>query len=553
MPSSAPIELDALVVGGGFCGAYQLKRLRDEGYNVKLVDNASTWGGVWYWNRYPGARVDSTIPHYEFSDPDLWKEWRWTQRFPGSEEIRGYFQFVAKEWDLDKDAVFDTTVTDATWDESNKKWDIETDTGKMYRVAYLLLNTGISAKRYIPDWPGKDNFKGTFLHPSYWPKEDPDLSTKTVAVIGTGATGIQLSQEIGKRAKEFVLFQRTPNTCLPMGQVEYTGNEQPFPQNKYPDFFVNRSETFSGFTFSFLPKKTFDDTPEERQKVYESLWKEGDFHFWLATYSDMLFDETANKEAYNFWKSKVRARLHDPRLQELFAPDEQLHAFGCKRVSLENGFYETFNRPNVTLVDTKTEPIVELTETGIKTSEREYEFDYIICATGYDAISGGLKNINIRGINGQTLTEKWKNGIKTYLGMCCAGFPNIFFTYGPQAPTALCNGPTCAEIQGDWVVQMMNDMKQEGNTKIETVEQVEDKWAADVWTYANATLLPRTKSVSLPALLPQETTPDRKQWYMGDNIPGKSREPLLYMGGTDKYHRIIKETAQQGYTGFVRS
>lgn len=213
-----PTELDALIVGAGFGGAYQLKRLREEGYNVKLVDNSTTWGGVWYWNRYPGARVDSTIPHYEFSDPAIWKEWRWKQRFPGSEELRDYFQFVAKKWDLNKDAIFNTTVTSCTWDEEAGRWHVVTSSGDNYMVKYLLLNTGFSAKRHIPNWPGIDKFRGTFVHPSYWPKEQPDLSDKKVAVIGTGSTGIQLAQEMSKRAKEFVLFQRTPNLTLPMKQ-----------------------------------------------------------------------------------------------------------------------------------------------------------------------------------------------------------------------------------------------------------------------------------------------------------------------------------------------
>jgi cation diffusion facilitator CzcD-associated flavoprotein CzcO len=439
---SLPIELDAIIVGGGFGGAYQLKRLREEGYTAKVIDNATTWGGVWYWNRYPGARVDSTIPHYEFSDPNIWKEWRWKQRFPGSEELRQYFQFVAKKWDLNKDAIFNTTVTSATWDESKHKWVVITDKGQQFLAKYLLLNTGFSAKRHIPNWPGISKFRGTFIHPSYWPKEEPDLSDKKVAVIGTGSTGIQLAQEMAKRAKEFVLFQRTPNLTLPMKQVEYDGDGQAIPASQYPDFFNTRNTTFGGFDFNFLNRGTFDDTPEKRRETYEELWAKGDFHFWLATYHDMLFTEEANDEAYNFWKEKVRARINDPRLKEILAPEKKPHALGCKRISLENGFYEIFNQPNVKLVDTKATPITEVTETGLKTTEEHFDFDYIICATGYDAITGGLKNIDISGLGGQKLTKKWEDSTKTYLGLCVSGFPNMFFTYGPQAPTALCNGPT---------------------------------------------------------------------------------------------------------------
>src|SRR5690242_9895349 len=258
------LELDALVVGGGFGGAYQLKRLRDECFKVKLVDNATSWGGVWSWNRYPGARVDSTIPHYEFSDPELWRTWRWKQRFPDSKELRQYFEFVAKKWDLDRDSFFGTLVTSATWDNINHLWHVETNTDRMFKVRYLLLNTGFACKRHIPDWPGRDQFQGVFIHPSYWPKEDLNLSGKKVAVIGTGSTGVQLAQEISKTAGEFTLFQRTPNTALPMKQTDFTGEEQTIPFQEYPEFFVNRFANFSGFTFDFLPRKTFEDSDEER-------------------------------------------------------------------------------------------------------------------------------------------------------------------------------------------------------------------------------------------------------------------------------------------------
>jgi cation diffusion facilitator CzcD-associated flavoprotein CzcO len=368
-----PTELDAVIVGAGFGGAYQLKRLREEGYNVKLIDNATSWGGVWYWNRYPGACVDSTIPHYEFSDPKIWKEWRWKERFPGSEELRQYFEFVAKNWDLNKDAIFSTTVTSTTWDEESSKWLVTTNSGEQFTARYLLLNTGFSAKRHIPNWPGIEKFRGTFVHPSYWPKQEPDLSGKRVAVIGTGSTGIQLAQEMSKVAGEFVLFQRTPHLTLPMKQVEYDGDGQAIPASQYPGFFKKRNETFGGFDFNFLTRGTFDDSPEKRQETYEELWSKGDFHFWLATYRDMLFDEEANKEA------KVRARIQDPRLQEILAPEIQPHALGCKRISLENGFYEIFNQPNVKLVDMKSTPITEVTEKGIKTTDEDFEFDYIIC------------------------------------------------------------------------------------------------------------------------------------------------------------------------------
>lgn len=297
-------------------------------------------------------------------------------------------------------------------------------------------------------------------------------------------------------ADQFVLFQRTPNTALPMKQVNYKGNEQDIPKQVYSELFAGRRDSFGGFSFNFLPRSTFDDSPEKRNATYEELWEHGDFHFWLATYQDMLFSEKANKEAYDFWKSKVRARIQNPRLQEILAPEIQPHGFGCKRISLENGFYEIFNQPNVSLVDVNSTPIVEVTERGIKTTEKEWEFDYVVCATGFDAITGGLLQIDIQGKGGQRLTSKWKDGTKTYLGMAVSGFPNMFFTYGPQAPTALCNGPTCAEYQGDFIISMMNHMREKGLQRIEARAEAEQRWCEDVRTFAYSSLLPKTNSVS---------------------------------------------------------
>jgi cation diffusion facilitator CzcD-associated flavoprotein CzcO len=488
--------LDALIVGAGFGGVYQLKQLRENGYSVKLVDSASDYGGVWYWNRYPGARVDSTVPHYEFSDPGLWKEWSWKQRFPGSQELRDYFSFVADKWDLRRDTEFNTFISRAAFDEESGVWHITSTSGKEYMARYFLLNTGFSAKRHVPDWKGIDKFRGTWIHPSYWPKQEPDLRGKKVAVIGTGSTGVQLAQELSQVASEFVLFQRTPNMALPMKQVNFKGEDQAIPREKYSDLFAGRRDSFGGMSFNFLPRSTFDDSPEKRRETYEELWKHGDFHFWLATYQDMLFSEEANKEAYDFWKAKVRARINDPRLQEILAPETQPHGFGCKRISLENGFYEIFNQPNVSLVDVNRTPIVEVTERGIKTTEKEWEFDYVVCATGYDAVTGGLLQIDIQGNAGERLTTKWKNGTKTYLGMAVSGFPNMFFTYGPQAPTALCNGPTCAEYQGDFIVAVMNHMRKLGLRRIEAGAEAERQWGDDVRRFAYSSLLPKTNSVS---------------------------------------------------------
>ncbi|CAE7015945.1 hypothetical protein P3342_004198 [Pyrenophora teres f. teres] len=531
-------ELDALIVGAGFGGVWQLKVLRDSGYRVKLVEHGSDYGGVWYWNRYPGARVDSPIPNYEFSDPALWKNWTWEQRFPGSAEIRAYFAHVARVWDLRKDTQFNTFVSSAVWNDADAKWTVKTKQGETYRVKFLLLNTGFAAKRHIPDWKGIDSFKGTFLHPSYWPHEEPGLHGKRVAIVGTGSTGVQLAQDLSKVAGQLTVFQRTPNMAMPMRQVNFTAPNQAIPKPKYPDFFAGRHDSFAGFDYNFYHKSTFEDTPTERKQKYEELWSEGDFKFWLATYHDMLFSKDANREAYNFWRDKSRAKIHNRKVADILAPMKQPHAFGCKRISLEKDYFEIFNQPNVAVVDvsSKGTPIQGITENGIKTNDAEYQFDYIISATGYDAVTGGLSQIDIRGQSGESLSEHWKDGARTHLGLAVSGFPNMFFTYGPQAPTAFCNGPTCAELQGNWILQTMNHMREKSIKKIVAQKESEDQWNKLVCDIANSSLLPSVDS-----------------WYMGTNIPGKPRQPLIYLGGVPSYYKTIYETAEKGYTGFDMS
>jgi len=428
------VQLDALIVGAGFGGTYQLHKLRSAGYNVKLIDSALDFGGVWHWNCYPGVRVDSPIPMYEFSLPELWTNWTWKERFPSGQELQDYFAYVADKLDLRKDAIFGEWVSSAVFDQGEGRWVVETDKGSVFKVRYLLLNVGSSTTKYVPPFKGLDAFKGQLIIPSRW-KKGTDLSGRKIAIIGTGPTGLQLIQEMGKIAKELVVFQRTPSLALPLGQVSFSGKDQSHPKSKYPEIFDGRNHSYGGFDYNFLPKGTFDDTPEQRRAVYEELWKQGDFKYWLATYHDMLFDKAANKEAYDFWCEKTRARIHDPRARDLLAPLVQPYSFGCKRVPLEQGYYEVFNQANVHLVDLHATPIEVITETGIKTPEKEWEFDAIIMATGYNAVIGSLISIDIRGPSGESISEKWKDGMTTFLGMATKGFPNMFFTYGPQAPT----------------------------------------------------------------------------------------------------------------------
>ncbi|KAI1204238.1 cyclopentanone 1,2-monooxygenase [Annulohypoxylon truncatum] len=527
-------ELDALIIGAGFSGVYQLKKLRDEGYNVKMVEAGNGYGGIWYWNRYPGARVDSHAPHYQFSDPELWQNWHWKQRFPGHAELRAYFEFVAEKWDLRKDTYFNTYISSATWDETEYKWIIQAKDGRTFKTTFFLPHTGIAASRAIPNWKGISSFKGMIVHSSYWPHDEPDLRGKRIAVVGTGSTGVQLSHALSEVAGDLVVFQRTPAMPLNMKQIDYADGEEAIPKSELAEFFKKSASGYWGFDFNLMAKNTFDDDEASRRAMYESLWKEGDFKYWLGTYADMLFSTEANHEAYKFWREKTRARINDPKLQELLAPTEQPYPFGCKRVPLERGYFEMFNKPNVHLVDVNHTPVVEVTEKGIRTTEQELDFDVIILATGFDAVTGGLTTIDIRGIGGRSLKEKFaQHGPTTYCGICVSGFPNMFFSYGPQAPTAFCNGPTCAELQGNWIADVMNRLRRAGISSIVADEASEKAWGDHVESVAYASLLPKAKS-----------------WYMGDNIPGKPRASQMYLGGVPNYHAKLRSCASSGYKGF---
>ncbi|KAF1974073.1 FAD/NAD(P)-binding domain-containing protein [Bimuria novae-zelandiae CBS 107.79] len=527
-------ELDVLVVGAGFAGIYQLKHLRDLGYKALLVDNGSEYGGTWYWNRYPGIRVDTSAPQYQFSDPDLRKDFEFKQRFPGGVEIRKYLKHVTERWDVRKDTKFDTYIASAAWDNEATKWSATAADGTTYRAKFLVLCTGCLVDEFVPKWKDVDKYTGQFFHSSSWPRKAPNFKGKKVAVIGTGASAVQIIQELANAVDELTVFQRTPNTALPMRQVDYDEVNKPIPEDEVRESLAVRMKSFCGFDFTFLPRKCFEDTPEKRLQTYENLWKEGDFKYWLGTYIDTLFVEEANRECYNFWRDKTRARIHDPKVADLLAPMEPAYAFGTKRIPLEQGYFEIFNSPHVELVDLKATPIERFTEKGIKTSAEEMPFDIVIAATGFDALTGSLTRINLHGKDGTLLKDQWKDGVKTYLGLTAHNFPNLFFQYGPQAPSVLCNGPTCAELQGNWVIETITHCRDHGISTIEATEAAEEEWRGNVVQLAGASLLMGTNS-----------------WYVGANIPGKLREPLVYLGGVPKYYENLNAVRDHGYEGFV--
>jgi cation diffusion facilitator CzcD-associated flavoprotein CzcO len=434
------LTCDVLIVGAGFGGVYLLHKLRDEvGLNVKIFEAANELGGVWRWNCYPGARVDTQVPVYEYSIEKVWKGWTWTQKYPDYTELRNYFHHVEETLDIKKDVSFNTRVIGSQFDAETKMWEVKTEDGRTAKCKYLINAIGFAAKRHFPDWKGLTDFKGALHHSSFWPEEGVDVKGKRVAVIGTGSTGIQLAQETAKDAASVTVFQRTPNLCLPMCQRNLTKEEQEEAKSGYPDIYRKRLTTAAGFTFDAIDKKTFDDNEEDREKFFESMWKEGGFRFWLGAYNDLFTDSKANDQAYNFWVKKTRARIADPRKRDILAPLKAPHAWGTKRPSLEQNFYEMMDKAENDVVNVKETPITEFTETGIVTSDGKLrEFDIIALATGFDSVTGGMKNMGLKNTEGKDLAEKWKNGTFTYLGMTCNGFP-VSVPYHPNHTTSLTN------------------------------------------------------------------------------------------------------------------
>ncbi|KKK18894.1 hypothetical protein P175DRAFT_0477902 [Aspergillus ochraceoroseus IBT 24754] len=528
-----PTALDVLIVGAGFNGLYQLWNLRKHGYRVLVIERGSDMGGVWHWNNYPGARVDSEIPEYELSIPELQEDWTWSERFPAGPEIQRYFAHMDQKLKLRPDCLFNTRVTAAQFAPARHQWLVETDTGRQFQARFLLLATGFAEKRNQPDWPGLDEFRGRIVHSSFWPREGINLEDKRVAVVGTGPSGVQVAEAASKVARQLIVFQRRPNFALPMTQVRYdTAN--PYPRDQFQRIFDERGDHFCGLSWDFIQKNATEDSPAQRQATYNRLWDEGSLRFWLGAYQDIFFSEQTNREAYDFWRAKTLPRIKNPEQREILAPAVPPYPFGTKRIALEQAYFEMFSQDHVDLVDLQTTPVTHATETTICTTSQAFEVDILVLATGFDLITGGLNQIAIKNGQGKLLSDYWATGISTYLGMTVAGFPNLFIQYGPQAPTTFCNGPACAEVQGNWVRDCLNYLRDHGLSTIEASAQAEQEWVELVHQLGAASLLPKSKTS-----------------YMGDNVPGKRREILSYLGGLPKYRQICQECAEQGYRGFL--
>jgi cyclohexanone monooxygenase len=532
-PSQESGSFDAVIVGAGFAGLYMLHRLRGLGLSARIFEAADGVGGTWYCNRYPGARCDVETMQYSFSfDEALQQEWRWSERFAAQPEILRYANHVADRFDLRRDISFETRVTSSVFDEATDTWQVVTDRGERVSARFLVMATGCLSAARLPDIPGRDSFAGAAYHTGWWPHERVDFSGKRVAVIGTGSSAIQAIPVIAEEARHVTVFQRTPNFSIPSRNKPMDDAYEALWKGDYRARRERARRMRTGILYPLNDTPALSVSEDERQREYEARWEAGGTAF-MAAFNDLITDEAANDTAAEFVRNKIREIVRDRRVAEILAPKD--HPIGTKRICVDTGYYETYNRPNVTLVNLRETPIASITPTGLRTSDgAAHAVDAIVFATGFDAMTGALLAIDIRGRDGFTLAEKWEAGPRTCLGLMGAGFPNMFMITGPGSPSVLSNMIVSIEQHVDWITDCLAHMRRRGLTRIEPTEAAEERWMAHSDDVAHRTLYPRAGS-----------------WYMGANIPGKPRVFMPYIGGVGVYRQICDEIAAKGYEGFL--
>ncbi|MFO0995289.1 MAG: NAD(P)/FAD-dependent oxidoreductase [Alphaproteobacteria bacterium] len=526
-------EFDLVIVGAGFSGLYMLHRARGLGLSAVVLEAADGVGGTWYWNRYPGARcdVESVQYSYQFS-PELEQEWDWSERYATQPEILRYANHVADRFDLRKDIRFKERVLSAVFDEAKRRWTVRTSAGAEYSGQYCVMGTGCLSLTNTPRFKGIETFKGDTYHTGQWPHERVDFTGRRVAVIGTGSSAIQTIPVVAKEAKHLFVFQRTPNYTVPAHNMPLTPEYRKQIKAQYPELRQQAKAMPSGLLYDLSSKSALEVTPEERTREYEKRWAFGGTVF-IGAYADLLMSDEANETAAEFVRAKIRSIVKDPKVAELLSPR---NIIGCKRLCVDTDYWETFNRPNVTLVDVSGTPIDSITEKGVKVGGREYEVDAIIFATGFDAMTGTLKEIDIRGRGGEALKDKWDEVPHNYLGLMVAGFPNMFTITGPGSPSVFTNMLPAIEQHVDWVTDCLSYMRKSNFKSIEASAEAEKAWIAHVEEVGAVSLRSHCDS-----------------WYLGANIAGKPRVFMPYIGGVPAYAKKCEEIAAHGYEGFVLS
>ncbi|MCB1744145.1 MAG: NAD(P)/FAD-dependent oxidoreductase [Gammaproteobacteria bacterium] len=528
--------VDAIIIGAGISGLYQLYRLRELGLTVRVFEAGGDVGGTWYWNRYPGARFDSESYSYGYSfSKQLLKDWSWSEHFAAQPETLRYVKHVAERFDLRAHIEFDSRVVAASHHAGARLWEVTLADGRRARARFLITAIGVLSAPVMPAIDGLDSFAGEAWHTASWPHHPVEFAGKRVAVIGTGATGVQVIQEVAKRAAELYVFQRTPNWCAPLHNRPITAEEQQRIKSGYDEIFARCRSSHGGFIHNADPRYAMQVSAKEREAFYEALYAAPGFGIWMGNFRDIFTDPRANATISDFVANKIRQRVDDPLLAEKLIPTN--HGFGTRRVPLETGYYEVYNQDNVHLVDLRETPIERITPDGVRTVDADHAFDMIIYATGFDAVTGAFDRIDIRGRDGQLLRDKWRDGPRTYLGLQVAGFPNLFTLVGPHNAATFCNIPRCIEQNVEWVTDLIAYMRQRGLTRVEASDAAERDWTGHVLETAEKLLFTRVDS-----------------WFMGinRNLPGHDRRTfLLYAGGAPRYREICDDVAANDYQGFV--
>jgi len=527
---------DALVIGAGFSGLYQLLCLRDRlGLSVQVLEAADGVGGTWYWNRYPGARCDSESHSYCYSfSEELIREWEWSERYPGPPEILRYLNHVADRFGLKRDIRFNTRVSAAHYDEKANLWRVTTEAGEDFTAQFLMTAVGCLSAANVPKIPGLETFQGRWVHTGEWPHEGVDFSGKRVGLIGTGSTGIQAAPVIAETAAHLTVFQRTANYSVPARNGPLNPEFRRYVKENAAEIRRVMHSSLNGHPWLVSERSALEISAEERQALYEAAWETGGLRF-RATFRDLVTDNTANATAAEFIRAKIRDIVKDPATAAKLADID--HPYAAKRPPIDTDYFETFNRDNVALVDVRADPIEEITPRGIRTRDASYPLDIIVFATGFDGMTGSLLRMDIRGRNDLSLAKAWAAGPRNYLGLQVAGFPNLFTVTGPGSPSVLCNMPVAIEQHVEWITDCIAHMRNRGLTRIEPTDEAMQSWVGKVNAAAEATVLPQAKH----------------SWYLGANIPGKPRVFMPYAGGMAHYRKICADVAARNYEGFTLS
>jgi cyclohexanone monooxygenase len=532
MPAAkAPSVVDVVIVGAGFAGMHMLHRLRGLGMSAHVFEAGSGVGGTWYWNRYPGARCDVESMQYSYSfSPELDQEWRWSELFASQPEILRYANHVADRFDLRRDIQFDTRVTEARFDRATQRWDVRTDHGDRVSARYCVMATGCLSTARMPDFPGMERFTGKTYHTGHWPHEGVDFTGQRVGVIGTGSSAIQAVPVIAEQAAQLTVFQRTATWSVPAQNEPLTPEYLATAKADYPALRAKARARPTGFYFPFNGKPALEASAEERATLYEEAWQRGGLPF-LGAFGDLLFEKDANDTIADFARQKIRGIVKDPATADLLCPE---NVFGCKRLCVDSGYFDTYNLPHVKLVDVSKSPIERFTANGIEVDGVEYPVDAIVSATGFAAMTGSFDKIAITGRDGLTLSEKWRAGPRTYLGLASAGFPNLFMITGPGSPSVLASMIQAIEQHVDWLVDCMGHMRDVGAATIEARLEDEDAWVEHVNEVSKVSLRSTCSS-----------------WYVGTNIPGRPRVFMPYIGGFPIYVQKCNEVMSNGFDGFA--